>query len=557
MKRNIEALSGSQFDLVVIGGGINGAATAREAALRGLKVALIDARDFASGTSSRSSKLIHGGLRYLAQGDYKLVREARLERRLLSKLAPHLAQPVPFLLPIYRGDPYSPLKMRAGLALYDWLGNLGRQDRRRFYSAKETVRRVPALRAEGLRAGAVYHDSLTDDARLTVENVLDAADHGAVVVNHAEVRNFSGTNRNNLLTSADAVDRLTGKKYDISARFWVNATGPWVDQVRALMPGYDGSKTIRMTKGTHVILPGVSDCYALFAAILPGERIFLMMPWHGHSLLGTTDTEYEGDPDAVKPGGAETEYLLNALNRVLREPVRADAVIGSYAGLRALVAEQGRSPSANTREYRFHRDPWVRNLISVCGGKLTTARALGEKLVDVIVADLSFPGADAGSTPSRTLPLPGGQIRKPFENYVQSAKEEAVREAGIPAPSAERIVRTYGSRWREVLEPVREERTLAEVLPGAPGFIAAEVLFSIRNEMAATLEDFLLRRSGLSWLTGAYPATASAVANLFAQEFCWSPESRQAALHQFERTVPAGARSRTNILQEPVKAPRP
>lgn len=526
-----------QFDLVVIGGGINGAATAREAALRGLKVALIDSRDFGSGTSSRSSKLIHGGLRYLAQGDYKLVREARLERRLLSKLAPHLVQSLPFLLPIYRGDPYSPLKMRAGLALYDWLGNLGRGDRRRFYSAKETLRRVPALRSEGLRSGAVYHDSLTDDARLTLENVLDAAEHGAVVVNHAEVRNFSSPGHDNFLASAEAVDRLSGRKYEIRARFWVNATGPWVDRVRALMPGYDGTRTIRLTKGAHVILPSISEKYALFAAVLPGERIFLMMPWHGHSLLGTTDTEYEGDPDAVKPGCSEVDYLLNALNRVLREPVRADAVIGSYAGLRALVAEQGRSPSANTREYRFHRDPWVKNLMTVCGGKLTTARALGEKLVDVIVANLPSAGAEAGSTPSRTLPLPGGHIHRPFEDFVKSAKDEAVKETGIPEGSAERIVRTYGSRWREVLEPIRGERSLAEVLPGAPGFLAAEVRFSIRNEMAAALEDFLLRRSGLSWLTAAYPETVSTVADCFAQELSWNSETRRAALGQFERVA--------------------
>ncbi|HEX5481460.1 MAG TPA: glycerol-3-phosphate dehydrogenase [Terriglobia bacterium] len=537
MIRKIEALPGVRFDLVVIGGGINGAATAREAALRGLKVALIDSRDFGGGTSSRSSKLIHGGLRYLAQGDYKLVREARLERRLLSKLAPHLARPLPFLLPIYRGDPYSPLKMRAGLALYDWLGNLGRGDRRRFYSAKETLRRVPALRSEGLRSGAVYHDSLTDDARLTIENVLDAAERGAVVVNHADVRNFSSPGHNDLLTGAEAVDRLTGRKYEVSARFWVNATGPWVDEVRALMPGYDGSRTIRLTKGAHVILPSISENYALFAPVLPGERIFLMMPWHGHSLLGTTDTEYDGDPEAVKPDRADVEYLLSALNRVLREPVRAEAVVGSYAGLRALVAEQGRSPSANTREYRFHRDPWVKNLITVCGGKLTTARSLGEKLVDVIVADLSSAGTEAGSTPSRTVPLPGGHIRKPFEDFVKSAKEEAVREVGVPAGSAERIVRTYGSRWREVLEPVRSEKSLARVLPGAPGFLAAEVRFSIRNEMAARLEDFLLRRSGLSWLAAAYPEAVSAVADCFAQELSWSSETRRAALGQFERAA--------------------
>ncbi|MGH9402497.1 MAG: glycerol-3-phosphate dehydrogenase [Terriglobia bacterium] len=550
MKRNLDTLSSTKFDLAVIGGGVNGAATAREAALRGLKVALVDAGDLASGTSSRSSKLIHGGLRYLAHGEFKLVREARLERRLMTRLAPHLVTSLPFLLPIYRGDPYSPLKMRAGLSLYDWLGNLGPKDRHRFSTPAETLRSVPQLRAEGLRAGAVYHDSLTDDARLTFENALDAAQHGAVVVNYAEVRNFaahaSGSPNDGSLTSAEVIDRLTGRKHEMASRFWVNAAGPWVDRVRALLPRHDGSKTIRLTKGTHVILPCVSGSTALFAAILPGERIFLMMPWHGHSLLGTTDTEYEGDPAAVRPEGAEIEYLINALNRVLREPVKAESVIGGYAGLRALVVERGKNPSANTREYRFHRDPWAKNLISICGGKLTTARALAEKLVDVAVSELPGLPAEAGSSPSRHTPFPGGHLAGPFEAFVDSARAEATRQFGIPPQAAERLVRTYGSRWSKVLEPARERKDLADPLPGAPGFLAAEVLFSIREEMAVNLDDFLLRRSGLSWMMSAYPGAELPVADLFARELSWSAEERQAALDRYESSIWPAAKLMAN-----------
>src|SRR2546422_6866119 len=300
MKRDIEGLSKTAFDLGVIGGGVNGAATARDAALRGLKVALVEARDFASGTSSRSSKLIHGGLRYLEQLDFKLVHEARRERRLLLKLAPHLAWPVPFLLPIYKGDPYSPLKIRVGLSIYDLLGSLGRGDRHRMLSPQEALRAIPALRREGLRAAALYHDSETDDARLPLEYVLEAAEHGAVVANYTEIRALSvsagpGPEAPQVV-AAEAEDRLTGRTHEISARFWVNATGPWVDHVRALLPGFDGSKTIRLTKGTHIILPPVTGEYALFAAILPGERIFVMAPWCGHALMGTTDTDFEGDP---------------------------------------------------------------------------------------------------------------------------------------------------------------------------------------------------------------------------------------------------------------------
>lgn len=553
MKRRSEALSGSRFDLAVIGGGVNGAAVAREAALRGRTVALIEARDFASGTSSRSSKLIHGGLRYLGQGDFRLVREARNERRMLLRLAPHLVRPLPFLLPIYRGDPYSPLKIRVGLSIYDWMGNSGLQDRHHFHNSGETLRRAPALRCEGLRAGAVYYDSETDDARLSFEMALDAAELGAVVVNHAAIGAFSRkATDEGRLDAAEVEDRLTGRKYELTADFWVNATGPWVDGVRSLVPGYDGSKTVRMTKGTHLILPSVCHEYALFAAIDPGDRIFLALPWHGHSLLGTTDTDYDGDPDAVEPDRADVDYLLKALNRVLREPVKPEEVLGSFAGVRALVIEPGRKPSANTREHRFHRDPWVGNMLSVCGGKLTTARALGEKLLDLLAPELpSRAGLCRLSHPSRLRPLPGGNLGRPddFDNFIHSATGEATDEFGVPPESASRIARTYGSRWRKVLEPIHSQKSLGNPLPGDAGILAAEVRFAVREEMATTLEDFILRRSGLSWTGMAHPELAAGAAEVFAVEFAWSSEQRRSAVNGFEqRYSAAGLRMGERML---------
>jgi glycerol-3-phosphate dehydrogenase len=523
MKRNIEALSGSRFDVAVIGGGINGAAIAREAALRGWKVALVEARDFASGTSSRSSKLIHGGLRYLEQGEFRLVREARKERRLLMRLAPHLVRPLPFLLPIYRGDPYYPLKIRLGLSIYDWMGNAGPQDRHHFYSPAETLQRVPALRPDDLRAGAVYYDSETDDARLSLENVLDAAELGAVVVNHAQARAFSRAATGGVrIGAAEVEDRLTGRKYELAAHFWVNAAGPWVDGVRSLVPGYDGSKTIRMTKGTHVILPSISERDAIFAAVEPGDRIFLAMPWHGCMLLGTTDTDYQGDPGLVEPHRADVEYLLKALNRVLRKPMKLEDALGSFAGIRALVIQQGRSPSANTREHRLHRDPWAKNLVTVCGGKLTTARALGEALMQLIAPELPFRAAfERRSHSSRFRPLPGGSIEH-FDSFMNSAVAEAAGQFGISPPTARRIAETYGSRWRKVLEPIRSEKSLGYPLPENGDILAAEVRFAAREEMAATVEDFLLRRSGLSWTAPSNPGLADAVSKILEAELSWS-----------------------------------
>ncbi len=539
MNRKMEAFATTTFDLVVIGGGINGASTAREAALRGMKVALVDAHDFAAATSSRSSKLIHGGLRYLDQFEFRLVYEARRERRLLRELAPHLAWPVPFLFPIYHGDPYSPLKVRLGLNIYDLLGNLGTADRHQTLSKEELQRRVPLLRMDGLRAGALYHDSLTDDARLTIENIVDAAAHGAVVASYATVRNFDLDTRKAIgspvVTTAELEDRQTGKRFEISSRFWINATGPWVDHVRALLPGYDGSKTVRLTKGTHIVIPPVAGDFAMFAAILPGKRIFVMMPWHQHGLLGTTDTDYDADPGQVRPDIKDVEYLLRAVNRVLRKPLQRTDVIGAYAGLRALAVQPGASPSENTREYRFHQDPWAANLITICGGKLTTSRSLGEKLVDHIVECL--PGSSPASWtehPTRKTPLPGGHTDD-FERYLKAAAADAVRLFKVPMAAAQRIARTYGTRWQQVLEPIRSDRKLADPLPGSVDCLGAEVAFAIENEMALEVEDFLLRRSGLNWYAAyALREAVPRVAEIFAERLGWDAAKRQASIEGFQ-----------------------
>ena len=541
MNRNLAAFSRTTFDLVVIGGGINGAATAREAALRGLKVALVDARDFAGATSSRSSKLIHGGLRYLEQFEFRLVHEARRERRLLRKLAPHLAWPVPFLVPIYHGDPYSPLKLRLGLSIYDLLGNLGAADRHQSLSTEALLRRIPTLQADGLRAGALYHDSLTDDARLTVENIVDAAAHGAVIANYAEILGFTlntrKANGSPVVATAELEDRQTGKRYEISSRFWVNATGPWVDPVRALLPGYDGSKTVRLTKGTHIVIPPVAGDFAMFAAILPGKRIFVMMPWHRHALLGTTDTDYDADPGQVRPDREDVEYLLAALNRVLRKPLVTSDVIGSFAGLRALAIQPGASPSENTREYRFHQDPWADNLITICGGKLTTSRSLAEKLVDQVVTSLPGSSPAAWTThPTRKAPLPGGHTDD-FETYSKDAAADAVRLFDIPRAAAERIVQTYGTRWQQVLELIRADRRLADPLPGSEECLGAEVAFAIENEMALEVDDFLLRRSGLNWYAAyALREAVPRVAEIFAERLGWDKARREGSIREFQKS---------------------
>ena len=449
------------------------------------------------------------------------------------KLAPHLARPLPFFLPIYHGDPYSPLKIRLGLSIYDVLGNLGGADHHRTFGRAEALRLVRGLRSEGLRGGALYYDSQTDDARLVLEMVLAAAERGASVANYAEVRalRVSAAGPSRQVVSAEVEDRHTDRCHEVAARFWVNATGPWVDRLRALVPDFDGSITVRLTKGTHLIVPAVHPHLALFAAISPGSRVFLLIPFHGYTLLGTTDTDFSGDPSDVRPDRADSDYLLGAANRVLLQPLTVGDVVGSFAGVRALSIEPGRSPSENSREYRIHQEPGIQNFVSICGGKLTTARALAEKLVERIATRLGAPLRNAEV--SRTTPLPGGKTG-PFQEFVRKAVDQAGRDFGIAAPTAERIARTYGSRWSQVLEPLRETAALAEPLAGNPSLLAAEVHFAIRQEMAANVEDFLVRRSGLNWLAACTMRDAPpAVAGFLGRELGWGRERREESLNSF------------------------
>ena len=537
MKRNLEALARQQYDLVVIGGGINGAATARDAAMGGLKVALVEARDFSSGTSSRSSKLIHGGLRYLEHLDFKLVREARQERRRLQKLAPHLARPLAFLLPIYQGNPFSPATIRLGLNVYDLFGNLGAADRHRMLDASRACELMPALRREGLRAAAIYHDSGTDDARLTIETVLDAADHGAAVANYAEVRALASDEGR--VTALEVEDTLSGRRYEVASRFFVNAGGPWVDRVRALVKGFDGSRTVRLTKGTHVVVPPVTGQLALLAAVPGEDRIFVMWPWHGGAMLGTTDTDYDGDPAAVAPEQADIDYLLRAANSVFAEPLTDSDVRCPWAGLRALVLDgAGKDPSAVTREHRLHEDPWAQNMISICGGKLTTARALGEALARQVAARL---GATLEGS-SHRAPFPGGHTG-PLEPFLRKSVDQAHREFHVAPGVAERIVGTYGSRWRAVLDPILVRPELAEPVAGigesAGGYsegplLAAEAAFAADQEMAMKADDFLLRRSGLNWAGTLLRDAAPAVERILASYGAFS-------------AVPSGSAARSSL----------
>jgi glycerol-3-phosphate dehydrogenase len=508
------------FDVAVIGGGINGAAVARDAALRGLKVALIDRGDFAGQTSSRSSKLIHGGLRYLPQGQLRLVYEALRERERLQRLtAPHLVRPMAFLFPLYEGMSVSRLALRAGLTIYDLLARTPAAQRHRSFDAAHLAALEPGLKRDGLKGGALYYDGYADDARLTFENVLDAALHGAAAANYVALEGFE--KYSNRLAAAQVTDVAGGERFALRASVFVNAAGPWLDDVRRMdEPG--ARPAIRLTKGVHLVIAArrLALRHSLVLSDGQGRIVFLIR--EGESiLLGTTDTDFSGDRARVRASREDVEYLLKVVEESIPgarlEP--AD-IIASFAGLRALVAAgDGAPPSKVPREEMVIAG--ARGLLSVAGGKLTTHRRIAERVVDTILREL---GRAAGKSPTRAAPLPGAKARP----GAHGAMDELA-----PALRAE-LASRYGTRIALIEALISEQPRLAEPLCAGAPVLAAEAVHAARFEMAIKLEDFMVRRTAMA---RRYPAQAQAAAcaaaPLLGAELGWSSAREASELAEF------------------------
>lgn len=460
----IERLGSTRFDLLVIGGGIVGAGLAEAAAAHGLQVALVDKGDFAGATSSASSKLVHGGLRYLAMGDIRLVREAHAERRILMQtVAPHLVHRLRFVFPFYRGGPYNPAFVHSGILLYS---ALARSSLHRPLRMRRARALVPQLRTGSLRSSAIYADAWTNDGRLTLTNVRGAAARGAAVVNYAEVVGLDG----------DGADvSVDGTQVRVRARRIVNATGPWVDHVRRLEDDR-AAPSIRLSKGVHVVVEGGSDWRA--AVTIPHEagRVSFAVPWEGMLLLGTTDTLHDGGPDELTVTGAD-------IAQVVREAATAVEGIGpvraTFAGLRSLP-DGGGSTSSARREVVFSTGPT--GMVSAAGGKLTTYRRIA---LDAL-AHLGVRGVDR-----RPRPLPGATGLAAID-----------WPAELEPATRAHLLHLYGSLASEVLAPARDDPSLLEpFVPGRPD-IRAQVLYAHTHEWAQTDEDVARRRT-TAWLGAA------------------------------------------------------
>ncbi len=530
----LSALENTPFDVLVIGGGITGAAMARDATTRGLKVALLEREDWASGTSSRSSKLIHGGLRYLKTGDFHLIFESLSERARLLELAPHLVCPLDFLLPSYAGRGVSPWLREMGLSLYDLLA-LGRSPRsHRRLSKEDLLRRERLLESPDLLSGALYADARTDDARLTLENALDAVSLGAVAASRIEVRDLK-KDGSGKIAGVTARDLESGRDLDIPARVVINATGPWADSVRR-RDDADAPAELRLSKGVHLTIP--ADRLLLRHPVtfpLRDGRLLFAIPYGPVTLVGTTDTEFAGSPDNVVAERGDIQYLLDAANETFPSARLTESdIVATFAGLRPLLAETGKSTQDTSREDAVTVSP--AGLVTVTGGKLTTHRLMGEKAIDRVSAVLRKEGRPVPESATRRRPFPGAP-RKDFSSFLA----DYVREAGtlgMDGEVARHLARRYGRRAEEVLALAAEEKALSErLLPRLPD-IAAEIVFAARAEDARTLADVLIRRTHLFWQAreGGMEAL-DRTAELLSHELGWDRARVRQEREEYERKV--------------------
>ncbi|MBI4518228.1 MAG: glycerol-3-phosphate dehydrogenase [Deltaproteobacteria bacterium] len=487
-RANLARLASESFDLLVIGGGINGAGIARDAALRGLRVALVEKGDFASGTSSRSSKLIHGGLRYLEMGDFRLVREACKERdRLRRRLAPHLVKPLPFLFPVYSGDPVGLFRLGLGMWAYDILASMRNIKMHRRLSPRKVASLEPGLKQDGLKGAEIYYDCATDDARLTLETIMGASGEGAVVVNYVNLLEFLKDAGH--IVGARLHDEQSAQALEVRAKVVVNATGPWVDEVRRL----DDPATrpcLRLTKGVHLVVPRarVGNRFAVVLRSPRDHRILFVIPWEDRTLVGTTDTDFSGSPDAVGVEPGDVAYLLEAVNAFFPDArlVPGD-VVGCFAGLRPLAANDGAiDPSAVSREERIIESP--SGLISVAGGKLTTFRLVAQSVTDKVLRFLPRKTAATAKARrrSKNLPLPGG-VRTANGNRARSAQQEAARD--------DYLSQRYGARAPEVMALMQHNADLASPIVAGMPYTKGEAVYAVEAEMAQKVEDILRRRT--------------------------------------------------------------
>jgi glycerol-3-phosphate dehydrogenase len=544
MKRDLQRLQNQVFDILVLGGGVSGASIAWDAVLRGFSVALIERADFGHATSAATSKLIHGGLRYLAQGDIPVVRESLRERRYLEQNMPHQVFPLPFLMPVYDFTPTPRWMLGVGLTLYDllsWDRNYiddpdKHIDRKRWLSREKALQLEPGLNPQGLKGAYHYYDALNRHPnRSNLEYVLSAASRGAQVANYVACDEFiiEETSAGKRVSGVIAKDTLTGRQFPVRARVTVNATGPWGDIVLGKLHGAAEHKLVR-SKGIHLLFPRFHKNATIALETRDKHHIFLI-PWGNYSLLGTTDTEFKGDPDDLNVTRDDAQDFLDLFNAYFPQKKTLGDVVNSYAGLRPLVAESSVTSTykaSRRHEIVLHRkQDHVDGLISVFGGKWTTSRALAEQTVDLIERKFGFPRRHSIS---HKTPVVGGRVGTRLATFIAEAH---ARWDKVYSPQLiNHLIEIYGALYERVLDYVIRDKSLLMPIENEYPFIRAEIHYAVDQEMALTLSDFLKRRCGLGNMGYISDTALTAVATVMGDLLRWDSTRRREEIAAFKKS---------------------
>lgn len=490
-----------EFDLVIIGGGINGCGIARDASERGLKVLLLEKEDFGSGCTSASTRLIHGGLRYLEHFEFDLVRESLLERERLLKNASHLIKPIELLIPVYKTDKRNYWLVKLGMTLYDLLSFDKTLPSHKMLSRKSFLEYESSVKKQNFSGGAIFYDcQATYPERICIENIIMAKQNGALVLNHAEVTKINTDT--NKISSVEFLDKLSNVKYKVSGKIVVNVSGPWVDTLCGLV-NKGIKRQIGGTKGSHIVISQFEDGpkHALYVSAKSDARPFFIIPWQNYYLIGTTDIPFQGNIDRLKIGEEEINYLLSEANNVLssKQISRSD-VLFSYCGVRPLPFTGETDPSKITRRHIIHDHggDGINNLFSVIGGKLTTYRALSEELVDLVYKKLNYKFIKCLT---HIKPLIGN-VEGDIEKYKKQEIGKVKKKYDLEPEIILHLIDLYGKKYKTVFELALREQDLGYLLSSSSLDIRAQVVHAIQNEMACTVSDVLLRRTSLGLSEG-------------------------------------------------------
>ncbi len=535
----LKSLASDEFDLLIIGGGVTGAGAALDAATRGLKVALVESQDFASGTSSRSSKLIHGGLRYLEQYDFKLVREALHERELMvSSLAPHLVKPVSFLYPLhekYRERTY----VGAGLALYDVLRGFQRAlPWHKHLSEKKIAEIAPSLRSDLVNGAIKYFDAQVDDARHTLAIARTAARHGAVIASRVQCEELVRDGKR--VVGAKVRDLNSGKRITVSAKVTVMCAGVWSDELHekfGIKPGYK----VAMSKGAHIVLPKSAIKSESGIILKTAVSVLFIIPWGDKWIVGTTDTPYKADRNNPVATKEDVEYIIDQANRVLHPKINADEIIGVYAGLRPLVANA--SDSKTTKLSREHTvDRPVPGFVSIAGGKYTTYRVMGKDVIDLAVNDLRRIVAE-----SVTEKVPAIGADGYFALEQQSA--QLAELSGLPVETIIHLLNRYGSTISDIFEIIESDKKLGQLLTPDLPYLKAEIVYAATHEGAQSVDDVISRRSRIAFeANDGGESLAASVATLIAPILGWDAAAKKASVSEFTKQLKSERTALTKLL---------